>query len=259
MSIPINPLATEGASSQLDRFRLESLQRQHRRIESNPDLDDRDAQIWEVAEGFEKIFLNILMKAMRGSGEGGEGFLGETYQTRMYRDMYHSELTSVMARRHDGLGIARMVHDFLAGEATPIHRPSATRSRILSAMPVEGRISSPFGLRRHPITGETQFHAGVDIAAATGAPIRSVGDGTVVFSGAQRGYGNTVIVEHRDGTRSVYAHNQENLVAEGDSVQAGQTIGLVGSTGRSTGPHLHFEIRREGENINPFRYWEERR
>jgi len=118
-------------------------------------------------------------------------------------------------------------------------------------MPIKGRISSRFGERRDPIHGRHRHHSGVDIAAGRGTPIPAAAAGTVVFAGRRGGYGNLVEIEHADGRRTRYAHTDRILVAAGDRVEDGQTIASVGSTGRSTGPHLHFEVRENGAGVDP--------
>lgn len=112
-------------------------------------------------------------------------------------------------------------------------------------------ISSPFGERVHPITGEVKFHRGIDIPAPKNTDILSSDDGIVIFSGSQNGYGNVVKIKHFDGKKTVYAHNTSNLVKEGDIVTKGQVIAKVGTTGDSTGNHVHFETIVNNKNINP--------
>jgi len=119
---------------------------------------------------------------------------------------------------------------------------------------VGGVVTSGFGYRRHPITGRRSMHKGIDIAAKSGTDIVAMADGIVIFSGRKGGYGNIVEVRHANGLETRYAHNQRNLVKEGDMVSKGQIIAKLGSTGRSTGPHIHFEVRRNGEAINPMQY-----
>ncbi|MGE5219661.1 MAG: LysM peptidoglycan-binding domain-containing M23 family metallopeptidase [Chloroflexota bacterium] len=114
--------------------------------------------------------------------------------------------------------------------------------------PVSGSINSGFGPRG------ASFHDGVDIAATEGTPIFAVQDGEVIYSDQLRGYGNIVIVRHEGGIVSVYAHNQVNLARQGQRVTRGQIIAKVGSTGRVTGPHLHFEIRKNNLAQDPLRY-----
>ncbi|MCS7300043.1 MAG: peptidoglycan DD-metalloendopeptidase family protein [Fimbriimonadales bacterium] len=120
--------------------------------------------------------------------------------------------------------------------------------------PVEGRLTSGFGYRVHPIFKVRKMHTGIDIAAPSGTPIRAADSGVVVEAGYLRGYGYTVIIDHGGGVATLYAHCSAILVAVGQEVQRGQTIARVGSTGYSTGPHLHFEVRINGEPVNPRGY-----
>lgn len=118
--------------------------------------------------------------------------------------------------------------------------------------PVMGRITSPFGWRRHPITRRNDFHSGIDIRAARGTVIRAAAAGTVVHSGWMGGYGRTVVIRHANGKSTLYAHAESLLVRQGDTVTAGQNIARAGSSGRATGPHLHFEVRdRNNRPVNP--------
>ncbi len=120
------------------------------------------------------------------------------------------------------------------------------------ASPLEfSRITSGFKMRFHPIAQKWRAHLGVDYAAPTGTPARTVGDGVVDFAGWQGGYGNVVIVKHRSGHTTLYAHLSRLSVRKGQAVSQGETVGLVGSTGWSTGPHLHFEFRVDGVHKDP--------
>jgi murein DD-endopeptidase MepM/ murein hydrolase activator NlpD len=118
-------------------------------------------------------------------------------------------------------------------------------------LPVAGHITSYFGYRYHPILHFTRFHAGVDIGASWGSPIVAAGDGEVVGAGWVGGYGRQVRIAHAGGLMSSYSHMSKILAAPGSFVHAGQLIGYVGSSGLSTGPHLHYEVRRQGVPVNP--------
>lgn len=120
--------------------------------------------------------------------------------------------------------------------------------------PVSGEITSPFGWRIHPIFGSRIYHSGLDIAVDEGVPIAAADSGVVVDAGWMGGYGKAVIIDHGGGISSLYGHTSALLVSEGQRVSKGQTIALVGSTGYSTGPHLHFEVRQDGEPVSPLSY-----
>ncbi|XEQ98147.1 Murein hydrolase activator EnvC [Sporomusa paucivorans] len=120
--------------------------------------------------------------------------------------------------------------------------------------PASGPITSPFGWRTHPIFGTQRFHSGIDIGADYGDAIAAADNGTVIFSGWMGGYGKAVIIDHGGGISTLYAHNSELLVEEGYRVYKGQTISRCGSTGYSTGPHLHFEVRENGSPVSPMGY-----
>ncbi len=116
-------------------------------------------------------------------------------------------------------------------------------------------ITSPFGYRKNPVTRKYGLHTGVDIGASYGSKIVAAGSGIVIFSGWYGAYGNAVIIDHGNGLSSLYGHMSSRGVAANDVVVPGQEIGKVGSTGWSTGPHLHFEIRKNGEPVNPMGYY----
>jgi murein DD-endopeptidase MepM/ murein hydrolase activator NlpD len=117
-----------------------------------------------------------------------------------------------------------------------------------------GEVTSQFGWRRDPFTGKTKFHRGIDVAAAYGEDIQTAGAGRVVFSGNQRGYGTTVIVQHPDGVKTRYAHLSAAVVSAGDDLQAGQVVGRAGRSGRATGTHLHFEVIANGKQVDPLKW-----
>jgi murein DD-endopeptidase MepM/ murein hydrolase activator NlpD len=119
-----------------------------------------------------------------------------------------------------------------------------------------GWMSSSFGMRNDPFTGHRSYHRGVDIASPMGSPIMAMGDGVVTYAGPKTGYGNMVEVNHGQGYATRYAHASAVLVKVGDVVSRGQAVAKVGTTGRSTGPHLHFEVLRSGQQVDPMGYLE---
>ncbi len=135
-----------------------------------------------------------------------------------------------------------------------IPQPGAIVPTGRLAYPIRAPITSNFGWRVHPILGTQKFHNGLDFGAPTGTPIQAAERGTVIFAGWYGGYGNAVIIDHGNGATTLYAHASRLTVQEGQVVQQGQVVALVGSTGLSTGPHLHFEVRINGEPQDPSYY-----
>jgi len=117
------------------------------------------------------------------------------------------------------------------------------------------RVSSMYGERVHPTLKRRKFHSGVDLAAKRGTPIYSAADGKVVLAGRSPTYGIYVVIQHPNAYATMYGHMQKKVVKEGIIVKQGEVIGHVGSTGRSTGPHLHFEVFKNGKNIDPYKFW----
>jgi murein DD-endopeptidase MepM/ murein hydrolase activator NlpD len=158
-----------------------------------------------------------------------------------------SQLESELERLEgamSGLAEVAVEHDVEA-MAFPNRLPVAAQ-----ALPV----SSSFGTRRDPFTGRLARHSGLDIPAPHGAPILASGGGRVVSAGYRGAYGQAVVIEHGDGLTTLYGHASKLLVRPGDVVMPQQKIALVGSTGRSTGPHLHFEVIRDGRRVEPRQY-----
>ncbi len=136
----------------------------------------------------------------------------------------------------------------------------ANNNNLAKAMPkdwpVQGNITSPFGYRIHPITMDYEYHSGIDISNEPGSPITAAADGLVRHAGWQQGYGLSVLIDHGFGFSTLYGHMSEINVKEGESVTRGKLIGKVGSTGTSTGPHLHYEVWEYGSPVNPMKYME---
>lgn len=164
-----------------------------------------------------------------------------------YREEIKKQLEDYMI---EGVKLEKFIE-----EETKIYMNNNNLKYITGIWPLESykTISSAFGNRIHPITGKYKFHNGIDIPAPQNTDILSSDDGTVIFSGTQNGYGNVVKIKHFDGKNTVYAHNEYNIAKEGDIVKKGQVIAKVGSTGNSTGNHIHFEIIVNEENINPLK------
>jgi len=130
-------------------------------------------------------------------------------------------------------------------------QPSGSGAMI---WPISGPVTSEFGWRTHPITGDQRFHSGLDIGGDYGMPVHAAQSGTVTYAGWISGYGNTVIIDHGGGITTLYGHNQSLAVGVGQSVSQGDVISYCGSTGNSTGPHCHFEVRQNGEPVSPYGY-----
>jgi murein DD-endopeptidase MepM/ murein hydrolase activator NlpD len=153
------------------------------------------------------------------------------------------------------MGLALAAHFCVAPPACAVPKMNSlviSTSRMAFVYPVMGpRMSSDFGLRKHPIKKARRHHDGIDLAAPVGAPIRAIADGQVMYADPHGGYGKYIVVRHLNGITSHYGHCDTMEVLPGHTVTAGQIIGTVGNSGASTGPHLHFEIRRDGEAQDP--------
>ncbi len=179
------------------------------------------------------------------------------------RDQYEAQAdqqTELIARLKDNRGALEAAQAQLARDSESL--ANLIRQRIAAAsgiilgtgqmsFPTAGRITSRFGSRVHPVLGYRRFHAGVDFGSPYGTRISAADSGKVIFAGWYGGYGNSVIVDHGGGLTTLYAHASRLSVREGQAVVKGQAIASVGSTGLSTGPHLHFEVRRNGSPVDP--------
>ncbi len=212
----------------------------------------------DAGAAFEGYMIEMMVREMRKTIPEGI-FSGNAME--MFSGMLDQELAKRIGEG-GGLGLGSLIaHDVIHGSDAP---PVAPRSLPVSGprrggsgglsgarLPLAGRISSRFGHRSDPIHGERKMHRGLDIAAPRGTDIRPVKGGEVVFAGERGGFGNAVIIDHGDGWQSLYAHCDRLDVRPGQRVGPEEIIGAVGSTGRSTGPHLHLDIRRDGEVVDP--------
>lgn len=221
---------------------------------------DRGETLRLLAAQFESLLLGQMLRDMqadtRRSEESG-GFSGLS-------DTIYSELAVALVKG-GGVGLATSLEDALArttpgGPAEAIAAGAPAVPRAFSPWMPEGpvamaidpeRVSSAYGWRQDPIAGGARMHHGIDIPMAAGADVRSLQGGTVVESQERGGYGHTIVVDHGDGLTTRYAHLLARHVQVGDSVSAGQVVGLAGQSGRATGPHLHLEVRADGRSIDP--------
>jgi murein DD-endopeptidase MepM/ murein hydrolase activator NlpD len=189
-----------------------------------------------------------------GATKRSAGIGGSTGPSRAVETPDHAaigdeleRLTSIVKDEGDNL---RALERFL-GRAT----------RVLAALPsrwpVRGQVNSGYGSRTSPWSANSEFHSGLDIGARVGTPVKSPAPGTVVFAGVNAEYGQTLIIEHGNETKSLYGHLSKLNVAVNQKVQRGDVVALTGNTGRSSGPHLHYEIRIKDQSVNPTSYlWE---
>ena len=150
--------------------------------------------------------------------------------------------------------IRQMESNGMIGSAPPAQEQTPQASKHRFIWPCHGEITSYYGWRTHPIFGTARFHSGLDIGGDYGLPIYAAASGTVIHAGWISGYGNTVIIDHGGGVTTLYGHNDSLNVGVGQTVSQGQVIAMCGSTGNSTGPHCHFEVRENGEPVSPYGY-----
>ena len=219
---------------------------QARRLEA---LRDDPDKLREAAKGFEALLLVEILRPLEDSAGGLlDGGLG----SRFARGQFHEAIVEKIADS-GGIGLADMVATQLgrAGAASAYGAPAPGRLTWPVRHIAPDSVCSGFGMRADPFTGQQRMHQGIDIDAAEGTPVFPSLEGEVVFAGDRGGYGKVVIVEHGDGLQTRYAHLQQVDVEVGEWLDGGSHLGSVGSTGRSTGPHLHLEVRQGGVPMNP--------
>ncbi len=222
-------------------------------------IDASQSKVREIRaeiDGWRELYAKILApfgpedgSAKRGTGIGGgtgPARVAETPDRAAIGDEL-DRLTGIVKEEGDNL---RALERFL-GRAT----------RVLAALPsrwpVRGQINSSYGSRVSPWSANSEFHSGLDIGAPVGTPVRAPAPGTVVFAGVHAEYGQTLIIDHGNETKSIYGHLSRLNVAVNRKVERGEAIALTGNTGRSSGPHLHYEIQVKGQSVNPTGYlWE---
>jgi murein DD-endopeptidase MepM/ murein hydrolase activator NlpD len=239
--------------------------------------NDRKGELQKVAQEFESVFIAHLLKVMRETIEES-GLLGGGFGKSIYTEMFDQEVSLNMAR-HGTLGISNLICKNLSvavessGKAPgnmPVNQslPNPSTGPQPSPeeqgkdqkseceitdfqLPVHGQISSAFGLRRDPISRQLRFHKGLDLAAPEGMTVAAALPGMVIASGYESGYGNMVLIQHAGGIQTKYGHLASINVKTGDVIASQDSLGTVGKTGHSTGPHLHFEVIRMGKPVDP--------
>jgi murein DD-endopeptidase MepM/ murein hydrolase activator NlpD len=202
-----------------------------------------------AAEAFEAFLVGFLSQQMRSTVHDGPMCTGPV---ALFADLFDQEIGRRVAEG-PGMGLkaelAAALGDFSTEELSRFSAGSLRRGALPPA--AIDRVTSGFGARIDPFDGDLRMHQGIDIGAPAGSRVEAARDGVVRFAGTRGGYGNVVIVDHGDGTETRYAHCAQLFVEAGARVLAGQQVGTVGSTGRSTGPHLHFEVRVAGVPVDP--------
>lgn len=212
----------------------------------------------DAAQAFESYMVEMMIQQMRKTIPEG---IFQSTGVEMFSGMFDQAVAQQIAAG-GGLGLAASMAAQMNG-ADPASLVTGPEPGVGSArdtlmapfardeLPVDGVVTSGFGYRADPFEGTSRFHRGIDIAAPVGTPVGSLAAGTVTMAGERAGYGRVVMIEHDDGWRSVYAHCDRLDVQPGQRVQAGDPIATVGSTGRSTGPHLHLELHHQGRAVDP--------
>jgi murein DD-endopeptidase MepM/ murein hydrolase activator NlpD len=230
---------------------LETLRQENIAKSAQIELLAQEAEI--LLEKFEE--LKKLEEKLRGFTNDESN--AETNQLRDYLFATNRGLTTLDRANRSLVHINENIQE-QKGSMESIISNIEEQNRLLNATPrgwpTSGRITSPFGNRRHPITGGRDFHTGIDIANSTGTPIYATAHGTVAIASYKGGWGNLVVIEHGYGFTTYYAHLSRIVVRPNQEVSRGQLIGYMGSTGSSTGPHLHYEVRVRGNPVNPRPY-----
>jgi murein DD-endopeptidase MepM/ murein hydrolase activator NlpD len=213
------------------------------------DIQQRDENLYRV------IFqARTIPEAVRKSGFGG----ANRYEYLMH--LSNAELVMGTTKKMDMLTKQLYIQSNSLEELFSIGKNLEARSRCVPAIqPIANKnlkhTASGYGMRIDPIYHTLRFHSGMDFSAPVGTEIYATGDGEVIFSGWRQGYGNCIIIDHGYEFKTLYGHQSENLVHVGQKVTRGETIGLVGNTGKSTGPHLHYEVLLNGKVDNPAKYY----
>ncbi len=199
--------------------------------------------------------MEPISDEMRKAGVGGPTDEYEKYDM-VENGVLLRETMMKLAGIHSRISIQKKSFSDLADMIKNKEKMQASIPRIMPVDRNRVKISSGFGWRRNPFThASSQFHPGIDLAGKIGTPIYATGDGVITDPlGSMTGYGNVIVIDHGYGYKTLYAHLSKKLVKPGERVKRGQVIGLLGNTGPSTGPHLHYEVIRYKEKVNPINY-----
>ena len=243
---------------------LSSLKRQEKIQKTQIDKFSKQVRSFETEmsrlESFEKKLR--IITSFENSPKGNQGHLGVGgpygLSSHSFTTSLEKETESMLDRLSGDLGILTnqiKMRQFSFQELDEyLKNQKSLLASTPSIWPTRGWVTSGFGYRKSPFTGLPEKHEGLDIAARLGSEVRSTADGKVILAGRENGYGNMVEIDHGYGVLTRYGHNSKNLVKVGDKVKRGQVIALIGSTGRSTGPHVHYEVMVNGIPVSPRNY-----
>ncbi|MGH9254020.1 MAG: M23 family metallopeptidase [Vicinamibacterales bacterium] len=210
------------------------------------DLSSRSALDPNLAKAMSRLPALVKLRAMGGAAATG---------SRRDQELSYAKTLSALAAPEDTFGLLRTLLESLQDRlnvlARSVDRRNALANATPSMWPAYGWLSSGMGLRRDPMTGSTDYHAGLDIAGERGQPVYATASGTVRNAGYQSAYGNLILIDHGFGLETRYGHLLKVLVKPGAKVRRGEIIGQLGATGRATGYHLHYEVTANGRLINP--------
>ena len=243
------------------------------RAAQNSTGDKQKNELKKVSQEFESLFIAQLLKVMRETIEES-GLMEGGFGKSIYTDLFDQEVARSMAKR-GVLGISDLLYKNLSDKNSQVGQPTSTNPAPSNEapaqtspadsgtsgkpepeisdlqLPVQAPVSSSFGMRNDPFSHQATFHKGVDLAAPDGTKVVAALPGTVISAGYDTGYGNNVLIQHSGGLQTRYGHLGSVNVKAGDVVDSESVLGTVGSTGRSTGPHLHFEVTRMGKPVDP--------
>lgn len=230
---------------ELTRLKRENRDLQTANEQFSKSVERLRSQLTSVEDKTRKLAIIAGVSSLEEGAQGGVG--GTRQNENLPGDVYRDEVDKMSFRSRR-----------LESDLSLLEEKFVERSRMLSCTPsiapVRGILTDGFGGRRDPFTGEPASHAAIDISSAAGQPIRSPADGIVVKAEWANGYGNVIYISHGYGYSTRYGHLSAFNVKPGQRVKRGDVIGSVGSTGRSTGPHLHYEVRVNGNPVNPLEY-----